>query len=180
MVTPMTHTLERVGDGDLDRLCQLVAAYHAFEGIVQTPERRRVVMRDLLANPAWGAVWFVHAKSRETRTDTGAAPPAIAGYVAVVYGYSIELGGRDAIVDELYLSPPFRGAGLGRAVLADVMERVAAHGIIALHLEVDTTNARARRLYEACGFSVRDKYHLMTARLGVRQMESRTSHLTVV
>jgi ribosomal protein S18 acetylase RimI-like enzyme len=32
----------------------------------------------------------------------------------------------------------------------------------AVHLEVDTGNDRARRLYERSGFAVRERYHLMT------------------
>ncbi|MEQ8659602.1 MAG: GNAT family N-acetyltransferase, partial [Gammaproteobacteria bacterium] len=89
----------------------------------------------------------------------------VAGYVAICPGYSIEFAGCDAFVDEFYLVPARRGQGGGRAVLELVKQAARAQGIRALHLEVARDNARARRLYSACGFDARERYVLMSVTL---------------
>jgi protein-L-isoaspartate(D-aspartate) O-methyltransferase len=74
------------------------------------------------------------------------------GYVVVTLGFSIEYGGRDGFIDELYLVPAARGRGLGRKLLDFALARAGELGIGTLHLEVETGNARATRLYHAAGF----------------------------
>ena len=98
--------IRRAGAQDLDALLPLVAAYHSFEKVtLSEPERRRAVA-DLLADPALGLV---------LRLDVGGM---VAGYAALCFGYSIEFGGRDAFLDELYLLPKVRRYGLGARLLA--------------------------------------------------------------
>lgn len=145
--------LRTAGAADLEVLLPLVAGYHAFESLDLTDRQRREALAPLLApDSPLGHVWLVQA-GRE-----------VVGYLAVCYGYSIEFAGRDAFIDEFYLVPDARGRGLGKALLKRVQDEVRAQGVVALHLEVDRTNARARRLYERSGFAARDRYHLMTWR----------------
>lgn len=56
-------------------------------------------------------------------------------------------------VHDFYVVPSLRGRGVGRALLAAVEREARATGCCKLTLEVQEKNARARRLYEACGFS---------------------------
>src|SRR5687767_3006332 len=60
----------------------------------------------------------------------------VAGYLVLTFGFSLEFGGRDAFVDELYVGDGFRGHGAGKAALAFAAEVCRARGIRALHLEV--------------------------------------------
>lgn len=131
----------------------LVAAYHAFEAIQSRPEDDAAAVRTLLADPRLGAIWTVELAD------------SLVGYAAVCFGYSIEFGGRDAFVDELYLEPRARGRGIGRHVLETIAEAMQQAGVRALHLEVDRGNLRAQRLYAKAGFASREGYHLMTRRL---------------
>jgi ribosomal protein S18 acetylase RimI-like enzyme len=80
------------------------------------------------------------------------------------FGWSLEWGGRDAFVDELYLEPDARGRGLGRAALRALVEEARAAGVVALHLEVDDTNTAGQALYRSEGFSGRAR-QLLTRRL---------------
>ena len=80
----------------------------------------------------------------------------------ISFGWSIEFGGMDGFVDELYVRPGVRGRGVASEVLISLPRALADAGLKALHLEVDTDNADARRLYKRAGFSMRDGYHLMT------------------
>lgn len=138
---------------DLDALVPLVRAYHDFEGIELDDGERIGAVRTLLADPSRGAMWWIEADGQRV------------GYVAVCFGFSLEFGGRDAFVDELYVVPEARGRGAGRAALAAAMRAAAAHGVRALHLEVGRTNARARALYESLGFDAREAFTLMSRSL---------------
>jgi ribosomal protein S18 acetylase RimI-like enzyme len=80
-------------------------------------------------------------------------------------GWSLELGGRDAFIDELYVKPARRGRGLGTLALATAEAAARRRGVRALHLEVDVTNETARRLYQRVGFRLRERYQLMLKRL---------------
>lgn len=146
----MTWTLMPATPADHDILLPMVRAYHTFEHIELDDAARQEALARLLSETALGAIWLVRADG------------AIAGYVAVCIGFSIEFGGHDAFVDELWLEPPFRGRGGGRAVLTMLMPELVQRDIRALHLEVARDNDRARRLYRACGFEAREKYVLMS------------------
>jgi ribosomal protein S18 acetylase RimI-like enzyme len=106
-------------------------------------------MGRLLADPTLGRAWVIRSGGRP------------AGYVVLTFAYSIEFGGRMAVVDELYVAPPHRRRGIGRLALQYAAEQAAALGVRGLVLEVSPANAGARRLYEAAGF-VERTYRVMT------------------
>ena len=81
----------------------------------------------------------------------------------LTFGHSFELGGRDALIDELYVRPESRGRGLGRAGIEHAAVCRAA-GAGAIRLEVDDTNPDAPRLYDRMGFAL-DRRRLMSWRL---------------
>lgn len=135
---------------DLDTLEPLVASYHAFEDIRTTEEERRASLAALLEGLPHGMIYLIGPRR------------APVGYIALSMGYSIELGGPDAIIDEFYIREKVRGRGMGSEVLLTLLPALREHGIKALHLEVDRENARAQKLYRRAGFELRDKYALMT------------------
>ena len=87
------------------------------------------------------------------------------GYIAVTFGWSIEFGGLDGIVDELYIRPAVRKRGMGSEALHGISMALRDAGVRALHLEVDRDNDTAQRLYGRTGFQARDRYMLMTRKL---------------
>ncbi|MCB9960079.1 MAG: GNAT family N-acetyltransferase [Rhodospirillaceae bacterium] len=139
---------------DLDEVQELVAAYHRHEGIAMAPGDRRRTIARLIADPDLGGLWLVRQQGRTL------------GYVAVCLGYSIEFGGRDAFLDELYLVDSARGRGIGRRVIDRVADLLAAQNVRAVHLEVARDNAAALRLYGRAAFTLRNTFHLMSRRLG--------------
>ena len=88
----------------------------------------------------------------------------VIGYLVLTLGYSIEHGGRDGFIDDLYLVPSARGGGFGTAVLDFALEQARLLGIITLHLEVDPKNERATSLYRSRGFAENGR-RLMSLRL---------------
>ncbi|MDX1513617.1 MAG: GNAT family N-acetyltransferase [Gammaproteobacteria bacterium] len=146
--------LAPAGPDDLEVLLPLVRAYHEFEGVSLSDGARRAAVARLLGNKELGAIWLISVGG------------AVVGYVALCFGYSIEFGGRDAFVDELFILEPHRGQGIGRAALAAVRDEAASLALGALHLEVDRENHRARSLYRSLGFESRERFHLMSRRFG--------------
>ena len=145
--------LQRAHVPDLDRLEPLVRAYHAFEMIDSSETLRRSALRRLLSDSTLGAIWLVLADE------------ALAGYLVLCRGFSLEFDGFDAFIDEFFLQAEFRGRGIGGKVLEAIKGEARKLDINALHLEVSRDNGPARRLYAASGFRARDKYLLMTAEL---------------
>ena len=85
------------------------------------------------------------------------------GYLAITLGFSIEAGGRDAFLDEIYLDAAVRGRGLGTRALQFVESECAELGVMRLCLEVERHNP-AKLLYERVGFRDHQRF-LMSKRL---------------
>ena len=149
----MTRLLHAAGPDDLDALLPLVRAFHDQGGIRMDDDRRRAALAPLLADPGLGRVYLIGPRR------------APAGYMAVTFGWSIELGGRDAFIDEFYIRPAVRGRGMGSQALISLPELLAGDAVQALHLEIGNDNAAAEALYTRLGFMARSKYHLMTRML---------------
>ena len=137
--------LEPAGPADLERLLPLVERFAATQGYPFDAARSRASLAALLARPELGRAYRVVVDG-ET-----------AGYAVVCFGWSLEWGGRDAFLDELYLEPAFRGRGLGRATLRALAAEVRAAGVRALHLEVEAGNEAGQALYRSEGFEGKDR-----------------------
>ena len=88
------------------------------------------------------------------------------GYLVLGFGFSLEFGGRDDFLDELYVIPAARGRALGKQALDRAIQVCRAEGIGALHLEVGRQNAAAQHLYRSAGFRERHPdYDLLTLKL---------------
>lgn len=148
----MTAKVHLATADDLDRLLPLVAAYHAFEQIAQDDDARRAALLPLLDGSPHGAIWLIGPRRSPV------------GYIALSFGWSIEFGGMDGVVDEFFIRESVRGRGMGTEVLMSLLPQLAQAGLKALHLEVGRDNESARKLYEKRGFRMRDGYSLMTWR----------------
>jgi ribosomal protein S18 acetylase RimI-like enzyme len=137
--------LRAAGPADAARIAAFMAPFHAELGLPFDRARAERLVAEMLASPCLGRLWLVE--------DGGRA----VGYVALALGFSFEYGGRDGLVDELYLEPAARGRGLGRAALAALLAEADALGLAAVHLEVERGNAAAERLYRSLGFGGNDR-----------------------
>ena len=74
------------------------------------------------------------------------------GFALCQYSITSFHGRRSLNVHDIYVREPWRGRGVGHAML-HALERIAREGDCAkLTLEVDRENTGARRLYEELGF----------------------------
>ena len=139
----MTTVVRRAVPDDLPVLLDMVAEYceadhHRFDEAVV-----RDGLTPLLSDDTFGAIWMI---------DPDAAPGSASaeGYVVVTWGWSIEIGGLDVVLDEFYVRSQGRGKGSDalRVVEADCRRR----GVKRIFLETELVNERARRLYERHGY----------------------------
>ncbi len=147
----MSQILHLATSDDLTRVERMVAAYHAFDGIESDETARQAALAPLLEGSPHGAIWMIGPRM------------APVGYIAVSFGWSIELGGLDGIIDEFWIREAVRGRGMGGEALLALQETLESAGVKALSLEVAHGNDTAERLYGRAGFAVRD-YRYMTWR----------------
>jgi GNAT superfamily N-acetyltransferase len=122
-----------------------VALVDRFYGIDHHPfdeSRVRSALGPLLVDDRTGLVWLIEV-------DEGTA-----GYAVVTWGHSLESGGRDALLDELFVADP--GHGVGHAAMAEILTACTRHGARRVFLETERPNQRARRFYARLGFETDD------------------------
>lgn len=141
--------MDRTTPLDIDELQPLMREFYAGERLPYDESVLRRALAELWAEPLHGGAWLA-------RVDEEAV-----GYGILCCGFSLEYGGRDAFVDELYVRPDWRGRGIGSRLLDAMEARCLDSGIVALHLEVDHDNPDGKRLYSRRGF-VDHRRHLMT------------------
>jgi|HigsolmetaAR202D_1030399.scaffolds.fasta_scaffold00343_3 GNAT superfamily N-acetyltransferase len=140
---------------DLETILPLMQGYYRDDELRFDAVRAHAAMSRLLAEPQWGRVILIEVGAEAV------------GYVAVCIGFSLEFGGNDAFIDEVFVQPAHRGRGFARQAMQYAMNAAREWGICALHLEVDRDNLAAKRLYASLGYRPRERYHLMTAALEV-------------
>jgi ribosomal protein S18 acetylase RimI-like enzyme len=83
----------------------------------------------------------------------GEGPDAIS---LIRFRPSVWTGGPEAHLQELYVAPPLRGRGIGRALLEATIATARAAGATGIDLNTGETDTAARALYESMGFSNRE------------------------
>ena len=132
-------TLTRASAEHLPLLLELVAEFCEVDQHPYDSARVALALGPLLEDDQYGVVYLVNQDS---------------GYLVVTWGYSLESGGREALIDEIYLRK--RGEGLGGKVMDALFVDMAARGVVKMFLETETHNHRARRFYARQGFDEDD------------------------
>lgn len=149
----MTVTFRDATDADLDAVLGLARSYCEADGHHFDPAVMGPAFAGLIGRPERGRLLLA-------RTG-GPAAPAVIGYAVVTWGYSIESGGVEALLDEIYVE--HQGAGIGSRLLDEVIAAARAHGARRLFLETEAANHRARFFYLHRGFSPDDSIWLSRA-----------------
>lgn len=109
-------------------------------------EVRRTVL-ELLEDPSVGRFFMI------SRGES------CVGYLVLSFDFSLEYGGKNAWIDELFVVPQFRGQGIGADAVGFAIEAAEHSGAKVLHLEVNRGNP-AVDLYKRCGFQEHDRFLL--------------------
>lgn len=141
--------IRRAAPADLAAVVDLHARFCEADGHIFSADVATRAFTPLLADDSHGVVWLVD-------------DPSARGYAVVTWGWSIESGGRDALVDEIYAEPT--GTGVGRALMERLLADTEERGIRSVFLETEVGNESARRFYRRLGFESEDSVW-MTRRL---------------
>jgi len=145
----MDVALEIAGAADTDLLIKFMREFYELDRLAFEEQSARSALQQILSDDSFGRVWLIQTN----RTPIG--------YVVLTLGFSLEFHGRDAFVDEIYITPQYQGRGIGRKALGFVEEACRSLGVQALHLEVGRGNTNAQAVYRTLGFEDREQY-LMT------------------
>jgi len=126
--------IRRAGPGDLTDVLGLVEEYCAADGHDFDAAVATAGVDPLLTDDRYGVIWLA--------LDAGRPE----GYAAVTWGWSIEIGGQDVVLDEIYVR--HRGAGTGGRLLEVLEADCRSRGVERIFLETERPNDGARRLYE--------------------------------
>lgn len=125
---------------DLESCLDLMRAYYEFDGIEFDPLRAKRALEQMIRENH-GRAWIVELERQP------------AGYVIVLFGFSLEYGGRVFEIDELFIQSEFRGHGLGRSILEFVETHARKLGATLLTLETELKNENAQAFYGKHGFT---------------------------
>ena len=131
---------------DRGTLLRLIAEFCEIDDHLFDAERVGAGLEPLLHDDRRGQVWL------------GMRAGAAVGYAVTTWGWSLESGGLECLVDELYVSE--RGGGVGGALLRHAMSAAREAGAASIFLETEARNSAARRFYQRHGFSVEDSVWL--------------------
>lgn len=152
----------RVEQGDRSALLALCSAYRRVDSQPQADSLVSAAVDAALAGDPLIHLYLVELlEDSEQPTERGAM---LVGYLAMTVGFSIEAGGRDAFIDELYIEPSMQGRSLGRRALDFAEQRCRELGAQRVCLEVERANTRAKKLYDALGYRDHGRF-LLSKRL---------------
>lgn len=154
-VPPVTTDIREARTHDADTLLAFMRWFNESQGYPFDEESARQTVLELLGSASLGRIWLIVADGSSV------------GYLVLTFGYSLEYGGRDAFVDELFVEPSARGRGLARDALSFALSEASRLGVHAVHLEVERNNSSAHALYESLGFVGNDR-QLLTHRVARR------------
>ena len=137
----MRTVVERASHNDIPRLVDLMEQFYAESSYALDRSWASRSFERLLGDEGLGAAWLARHGAD------------VAGYVVVTLKHSMEFGGVDAFIDDLFVRANFRRQGVASALLSALFEHCRDVHAAAVHVEVGPENAPARALYRTCGLS---------------------------
>ena len=138
--------IRRAVVADLAELLRLGERYCAADQAQWLPQRARQGFEPLLRDDTHGVVLAVDIDG------------TLIGYAVLTWGWSIEAGGRESLLDEMYIDQP--GRGYGSLLIEEVVAVAKAHGAVRVFLETESANTAARDFWLARGFELEDSIWL--------------------
>jgi ribosomal protein S18 acetylase RimI-like enzyme len=141
----MSNAETRIRRGSVEDAGEIARLLHDFNTEYAEPTPEVTVLS--------GYVRRLLAEAEMTALLAGEGPYGIS---LIRFRRSIWTGGPEAHLQELYVVPPLRGRGIGRALLEATMAAAREAGATGIDLNTGETDTAARALYESCGFTNRE------------------------
>ena len=134
--------IRRAGPADVEPLLGLIREFYVVDRHDYDEQHVRTALMPLLADDTLGQVWVLDVDA------------TLAGYAIVTWSWSLESGGRDCILDEIYVRDG--GQGRGGALIEHAIGEAERFGARAVFLETEAHNTRVRGFYARHGLVVED------------------------
>ncbi len=131
----------RVGERDLADLLPLMRAYCEFYETAPSDESLLALARSTIADPQREGVQFL-ARASDGRP---------LGFASVFWSWDTTEAARVGIMNDLFVTPAARGAGVGRALIEACADAARERGAARLDWETGPENTRAQALYDGIG-----------------------------
>jgi ribosomal protein S18 acetylase RimI-like enzyme len=151
----MTTTIRNATVDDIPILVDLMQEFYAGSNYPLDKQWATASFSSLLQDGSLGATWLVFYDSEP------------AGYVVLTIKFSMEYGGLDAFIDDLFIRQFYRRRGLGRELLNVLFDECRRRKVLTVHVEVGHDNIAAKGLYHSYGLKpYNDGRQMLTVRLG--------------
>ncbi len=125
------------GRDDIDAILVLQQEFYSIENQKDTIKE---VLRTLIDNANFGKIWLIMINGK------------LSGYVIITLGFSFELKGKTALLEELYLQSEYRNHGIEEKAINFLAVQCKSMGVKAIHLQVNVNNTNNFLLYQKYGF----------------------------
>nr|WP_299503910.1 GNAT family N-acetyltransferase [uncultured Rhizobium sp.] len=133
----MTHTIRDANPADEAQWRRLWAGYLTFY---------KVELEPAVTDSTWKRIIDPASPVSMRVVEQGGT---LAGFAIHLLHPSTWVMNNDCYLEDLYLDPAFRGQGLGRALLDDLVDMAKTNGWSRLYWHTDEGNATARKLYDS-------------------------------
>jgi len=134
--------LVRVHAAQLDTLKEYVEALYRHDEDYDAMVHIENGVKSMLRNEALATAYFI--EFGELRI----------GYFILTRYHSVERGGLTLYIDELYVEETHRRKGVGKRIMARIMDMARGEGAKALSVQAEPYNEAAREFFRSMGFTV--------------------------
>lgn len=136
---------------DLEALVSLLTGFSEEAGTNFGREHLLAGLEPLLSNQELGLVFVAELDN------------LLVGYAVIGWGWGIESGGKEALIDEVFVLKTHRNQGIGAKMLTAVIAHLEKYNTKAVFLETEAQNPNSRKLYQNLGFETEDSVWMRKA-----------------
>lgn len=137
---------------DIAALTDMMQRSHADAGFALNGELAKAAFSVVLKDRRRGVVWM---GLRDLKPE---------GYIAITFKFSMESGGVDAFIDDIFVYRDARRKGAGSALMSAAIAECRVAGVSAVHVETGDDDEAAAAFYAASGLKHR-KHRILTSLL---------------
>jgi len=131
-------------ESDFDQLIPLLSQFSLESGTDLADDHLASALEPMLRGINHGEIWVLD--------DQG----TLIGYLVIGWGWGIESGGKEALIDEVFITSAHRNQGHGRQLVKHALNHAKQQGAKTVFLETEESNPESRKLYLELGFEVED------------------------
>lgn len=129
-------------------ILEMMASFYAIDNYPFDEHLSRQNLTLLIETPSLGRIWLIKMGEE------------IVGYIVLAFGFSFEYKGKNAFIEELFISNKHRNKGIGSSALQFVIDQARILGVKTLHLEAEKHNDVANAMYRKVGFVDNNRFLL--------------------